>query len=362
MTADDMKILRKLTEIPGPSGSESAVQEYYLELMAPYVDNQYSDRVGNCYHEIYGSKSKRRIMFNAHSDTIGFMVKYIDDQGFVFTEDIGGSPVADPRMLPGTAVNIISRHTGELVPGHFIPIIPYHLVDEEDELHQAVIADRAEMAIDIGVRTQEEAEKILSIGDYVLMRPHFEVLNKRVFASGLDDRLCMFVMYKIAKALHKTDRSKKNTVVFASTVGEEGMLAAAGVSVSSADPDVAITLDVMPATDSIVHDADFEVFKQFGMIKLNDGPVLARGLGISDSVFMALEETCTGMYQIELSKMDTDAQFIHSAGRGVKTGLVMIPVRNAHTQIETVDLKDVDSVIKLCKNFIRNIDSGKCSI
>jgi putative aminopeptidase FrvX len=348
-----LDILKLFIEAPGPSGNEYLAQCEFLDETEHSGFKQYHDEIGNYFTEIPGDPGMPRIMFTAHADTIGFMVKYIDDQGFIFTEDIGGTDAADPKMLPGTKVNIMSRHNNALVPGQFIPVIPYHLVT--DEFDEDMTMTRYEMAIDIGATTFEDAQEQVDIGDYVVFRPQYELLGERISATFLDDRLGMYMLYLIGKWCSKLKGKKRPTVILASTVGEEGMLGAVGVTVNSAKPDISITLDVMPATDMIIHDADFEVFKKHGKCKLEDGPVVARGLGVSDTVFRALEKLCIDKkleYQIELAKLDTDNQFIHN--KGVKTGLIMIPVRNAHTCVETCSVKDIDLTFKLCQYFINN--------
>ena len=346
--------LEELIRAQGPCGNEYLAQCEFSD-MTEYNCNikQYYDQIGNYYTEIPGHPDAPRIMFTAHIDTIGFMVKYIDDMGFIFTEDIGGDSAADPKMLPGTKVHILSRHNKTEVPGQFIPVIPYHLV--HDEFDEQMTSIRYEIAIDIGAETFKQAQVQVDIGDYVIFRPEYETLGERISATYLDDRLGIYLLYMLGKWAAKSKAKKRPTIILASTVGEEGMVGSVGVTVDTAKPDVAITIDIMPATDMIIHDADSEVYKKHGKCKLGDGPVIARGPGVTDSVFIGLEEICMKnniSYQIELSKLDTDNQFIHN--KGVKAGLIMVPVRNAHTCVETCTVKDIDLTLKLCQNFIQN--------
>jgi endoglucanase len=349
----DLDILDKLAGIPGPAGCESEIQAHFLKLTKSMSSKQYTDPVGNCYAEITGNTDKR-VVFTAHCDTVGFMVKYIDDQGFIFSEDIGGNEyggMVDPRMLPGCKVDILSRHNNELVPGHIMPVIPYHLV--KDEFDEDNLGVRYEMAIDIGARTEEEAQLQVDIGDYVIFRKSFEHLGELITTPYLDDRLGVYLLYLIGKHIKNSKAKKKPTVVLCTTVCEESVAGTAGPVVEAARPDVCVTIDVMPATDMIIHDADFEVYKKHGKCKLGDGPVIARGIGVTDEVFKVLEGICTKHdmdYQIELAKADTDNKYIHSAG--ARTGLVMIPVRNAHTPVETFDIKDLDATLKLCQYLV----------
>ena len=349
----DLTKLEELTSVGGVAGDESQAMDVFHKL-TKYSERvkQYKDGVGNHYTEIPGRGSDKRIMFTAHMDTIGFMVKYIDDQGFVFTQDITGYEMADPRMLPGTDVVIYSRKSGKTISGQFMPVIPYHLVDEgtDDEILQ----ERYEIAIDIGSKGESQTKRVVSVGDYVSLKHRFVKLGDRISATHLDDRLGAYVLYEIGKYVHSLRSGKVPTVILAATAGEEGSTGASGLTAKSAQPDISITIDVLPATDTIVYDAEYEVYKKHGKCRLDDGPAIGRGLGISDDVFMALESACEKNnmpYQIELSRFDTDNGFINA--RGIRTGLVLVPVRNVHTAIETCSPKDIEATIKLCKKYTK---------
>jgi len=358
----DLETITRFLEVPGPTGMEAKIQETFLEVMGPHVNKRYTDGIGNCYCEITGDENKPRIVLNAHCDTVGFMVKYIDDRGFIFTEDIGGNEtnIVDPRSLPGTDVQVLCRKDDDVIPGHFNPVVPIHLVSSDD-LEDAV--ERSEIPIDIGAYDQE-ARRHVSVGDYVVFKsePRLTKNKKRLISTNLDDRVGLYCLYAIAKRLARTNRTKKCSVILVSTVSEEAAMGAASPVVHTAEPDIAITVDVTIATDAIVNNADFAIAKEYGDIRLDRGPVLARGVGVSDDVFLALEQIAQKAplpYQIELSGGDTDSIHIQSASGGTKTGVIMVPVRNPHTRIETVSLKDIDTVADLCVRYIRYVDTGK---
>lgn len=352
----DFEVLQKLTSVIGPAGYEDDIQATFLDLMTPFTDSQYTDALGNTYCEISGGPNKQRLMFTAHADTIGFMVRYIDDMGFVFTGDLGGCEVADPKMLPGTDISILSRTLGVVIEGHHCPVLPYHLATEEDT---DLMVDRAEMAIDIGSKSEDETAKLLSIGDFAVIKPECRMLRKRIVGTSLDDRVAMFILYRLAKQFHSRKRSAKSTLVFCATTSEETASGNSGLAASVATPDIAITLDVLPATDVIVHDADFEVAKRYGRLYLDDGPILSRGGGITDSVFIDLETLAVKAKiptQVDLAALDTDGH--HIQRHGVRTGFIGIPVRNAHTRIETVAPGDIEMTVKLCTKYVSYVDQS----
>jgi endoglucanase len=355
----DLDTLNRLIVAPGPSGNEGEVQEIFLDLMGPYVKRQWADPVGNCYSKIDGNPEKPVIMFTAHCDTVGFLVKYIDDRGFLFTQDIPGWDTMDYRSLPGQDVVVLCRKDGKQLHGHFTPVIPVHMMRGED-FDEAI--ERYDLAIDIGVSTEAEAKRHVSVGDYVLLKssPRLSDNKKQLISTNLDDRLGMYCMYQIAKSLSRTKRANKCPVVFASTVCEESVSGSVQVLAVNAEPTISITLEVEPATDSIIHNAEYAIAKQHGIIRLGGGPVITRGISVDDGVFQRLEKLAQKHelpHQIALSEMATDNVFIQQGGKGVRTALVSVPLRNCHTRVETTCLKDIDLTVDLCLKYIRYVDS-----
>ena len=123
-------------------------------------------------------------------------------------------------------------------------------------------------------------------------------------------------------------------------------------------PDVAVAVDVAHATDVRGSDAEEE-----GEHKLGGGPVLMRGPSIHPQVFELLYETAEqeGIpVSLEVSRghTNTDADAVHLSRAGVATGLVSIPVRYMHTPVETVQLDDVEAVVRLLVAFARRLEPG----
>lgn len=361
--------LENLVKIFGPTGYERLIQEYYAGIMKPYVDKVYSDNIGNCYAEISGDKKLPRIMMNAHADSVGFIVKHIDDRGFVFVKDITDFPAIDYRMLPGTSIIIQGRHKDKMVRGHFIPLIPLHLVDD---LEEAI--DRNHLLIDLGVRgkafTEEgkkRVEKHISIGDFVVMEsnPRYQQLNEDHFISAnLDDRVGLYCMYRIAKTINRLESKKRAPIVFVSTVREEDWTGTAATAAQLVSPKYSITFDVTAATDTIRGNNEDFIAQKYGDINLDKGPALPRGTGVNDELFLFMEKLCLGKinprfkihHQIEVDDSGiAENHQILPAKLGIKACGVYIPCRNTHTTIETVSLKDTENTIKLGTEFYKQV-------
>jgi len=363
ITINDYDILDKLVYTFSPSGFEKNIQSYFSEIMSPYITKTTKDKLNNHYFEIKENGDLPKIMISAHCDSIGFIVKHIDEKGFIYTEDIARCETINRRMLPGTQVIILNRKTNKKVSGQFIPIIPLHFETEGDNSTDNIY----EIAIDIGSSSSQQTKSYVNIGDYVVLhnKPKITEIGKKYIAQNLDDRLGLYCMYKIAQNLSRSKIKTKSTVVFVSTTAEESFLGAAQVAANNCKPDISLVIDVTIATDQIAG-SDSDVYKKYGDIRLNRGVVISRGIGADDDLFLFIEKLCKGRkklepkipYQLQLSDSSAEHVQIQVANLGIKTAPISIPIRNPHTAIETVSLKDIESTIILCTEICKKISRG----
>ena len=99
-----LNLMKTLTAVRGISGYEKAVADKLVTLTAPLCDKVWSDAMGNliCFKQGTAPDGERRkIMLCAHMDEIGFLVTFIDDNGFIRVAPIGGiNPVAAAFAAP----------------------------------------------------------------------------------------------------------------------------------------------------------------------------------------------------------------------------------------------------------------------
>ena len=79
----NIELLSKICSVSGAPGHEKKIRNFIIgevkkEGLAYTVDN-----LGNLIVKIKGKK-KRVLWWRAHMDEIGFIVKHIDEKGFVF--------------------------------------------------------------------------------------------------------------------------------------------------------------------------------------------------------------------------------------------------------------------------------------
>jgi endoglucanase len=340
---ESLEFFGKLIECISPSGfEEEAVATWKMRTKA-FADTIERDVHGNCIALMQPGKTPR-IMLAGHIDEIGYMVKYIDEQGYLYFSSVGG---IDLHLLPGQRVWIKGRH------GTLLGVIgrkPIHLLEEEERRKVVKIE---QLWIDIGAVNDEEAKTMVEIGDVAVPAVGFEILQgDMVIGRGFDDKAGAFVVSETLRLLK--GETFTGAVYGVATVQEEIGLRGAQTSAYGISPDIGIAVDVTFATDFPGMDK-----KRTGEIKLGKGPVIARGPNINSKVFELLVNAATKEnipYQVEgVSRgTGTDANVIQLTKAGVATGLVSIPLRYMHTPVEMVHLQDVINAARLLRAFVVN--------
>jgi endoglucanase len=329
---------------PSPSGYEESIQKLVRDYISPDADQVRIDIHGNLIAES-GKTDGPRLMFAGHCDQIGMLVSYIDENGFVYAQTIGGW---DPQQLIGQAMSIWTD-SGE-VPA-VISRKPIHLLTAKE---RTVVVGLDEMWLDVGASTDKQAAELIRVGDPVTldlrMRP---LMNNIVTGPGMDNKTGMWtVIEALRRAAGKAGSDKLACHLHSvSTVQEEIGLRGAKTAAGGINPSVAIAVDVTHASDCPTIDKN----KQ-GDIRLGGGPVIFRGPNINPKVAQRLIELAESNkipYQLAAIGRATpnDANVLQLHGAGVATGLVAIPNRYMHSAVEAISLDDIDHVAELLAHF-----------
>jgi putative aminopeptidase FrvX len=349
MRPESFEFLKALAEAPSPSGHEQPAQKIFRERIRQYADEVQTDVLGNCFGIIRG-KEKPVVMLAGHCDEVGFMVKYIDDQGYLYFASIGG---VDEQLIPGKRVRVHGPKQSLLgVVGRK----PIHLLDPKDREKVPQIHTQF---IDIGAGSRKEAQKHVRLGDPVTFDVGLEsLLGDRVVSRAFDDKVGSFVVAEVLRMTAEKKNRPPCTVYGVSTVQEELGLRGATTSAYQIRPDVGIAIEVGHASD--YPDVDK---KRVGEYKIGAGPILARGANINPQVYELLGRAARKA-KIPLQILGapratgTDANVIQLSRKGVATGLVSIPLRYMHTPAEVLSLKDLDAACRLLAAFLDGLEEG----
>jgi endoglucanase len=335
MNKELKKYFEKLLNTQGPSGFEAETQNVFKEFINKFADKITTDVNGNVVAYKKGN-GKKNIMLIAHADEIGFIIKYIDEKGFIYFSGIGG---IDDSILHGTRINI--HHNNKIVKG-VIGKKPIHLLTEEESKS----FKNEDLWIDIGAKNKTEAIEIVAVGDYITYNPVIDFLpNNLVLTKSADNRVGIFIISCVLKELSKKNLNSNLFVV--SSVQEEIGLRGAHTITYEINPDFGIAIDVTHATD-------YPTIKKekFGDIKLNEGAVIPIGATINPQLNKLLFKAAINTnekIQIEAipNRTGTEANAIQITRSGIAAGLISIPCRYMHTSNEMISLNDIQAAINI---------------
>ncbi len=344
MRKESLAFLKKLLSTPSPSGFESEIQKACKSYVADSVDEVYKDVHGNQFH-VRNPKGKLRVMLAGHVDEIALMVHHIDKEGYLRFLPIGG---VDPSVLDGQRVQV---HTAE---GPMLGVIGRRAIHLTEQADRGKAMQMHDMWIDIGAKDRKEAQRHVSIGDPATINvSHEELLNGRMVARAMDDRIGAFVVLETMRLIAG---KKLDCVVFCvTTVQEEIGLRGAVTSAYGCHPDAGIAVDVSHATDHPDCDA-----KKYGEFTLDGGPMISRGPNINPKIASQLVDIAKKNkipYQMEAAPRGTgtDANAMQLSRGGVATGLVSVPNRYMHSPVEMISLQDAENCAKLLAAWILSL-------
>ncbi|MCX6093620.1 MAG: M42 family metallopeptidase [Candidatus Bipolaricaulota bacterium] len=342
-----IELLRELSDAFGVSGFEDEVREVLRARVAPFVDDVSVDTLGNLIAVRHG-KDKRVMMLDAHMDEVGFLVKWVDDKGYVRFAPIGGW---DERIVPGHRVVLVTRN-GEKRFG-VIGCAPPHILSEE-ERHKPIPMEK--MFVDFGATSRQEATDLgIQIGDpFTIHYPFGPLCEGYVTGKALDDRAGCAVLVEAARRL--ADRKPSLTLAFAFVFGEEVGLRGAKTAAFHLDPSIALAVEGTIGADMP------GVPEESQPTRLGRGPAISvadRSIIVSPKVVRALERVADAEsipYQYKLPTYGgTDAGSIHLSRGGVLTGIVSVPCRFIHSPVSTLRLNDFENTIRLVTSFVRTL-------
>ncbi|MFH1377159.1 MAG: M42 family metallopeptidase [Planctomycetota bacterium] len=338
------RFLERLLSVPSPVGSETAVRAVIADYARAFADNVQIDTMGNLT-AVINPDARPRVMLVGHSDEIGLLVNYIEDDGYLRVAALGG---VDISTYLGYPVDILTRDG--TVRG-VIGSRPIHLQTAAERDAAPTIKT---IWIDIGATSKDDASKRVRIGDPAVVSTGFNVLRDNIcVARGFDNRAGVWVAFEALRQL-KASGSKACVYAVASAqeeIGARGAIPAA----YRLDCDYGVAIDVTFATDY-----PSENTTEQGDVCIGGGPVIARGPVLDDAFADQLLQTAAKHripYQTEATSRSTgtDADYLQISRGGMRTALVSVPVRYMHTPVETLNIGDMAFAAELLAAAISNI-------
>ncbi len=343
MSATVLDTLIELTSLPGPTGQEELVLAWCRDRWSQLGAEVEVQPVGNVLARIPGNGPK--LMIQGHADEIGFMVKSIDDRGFVWLATAQVGPRIPHDRYPVGQPALVLGRDGAQVPGLFATVTGHILVTRAEK-HTLEAND---LFVDLGVETKEAAEALgVYVGANVIWNPPVRRIGKRYVSKAIDDRIALALVTHLIADIDRTALAYDLTI--AATVQEEiGLIGA--TSLTRGGYDLAIAIDNGPLGDYPGVDP------REMPIKLGHGPTLVYKDGSAHydrRIIKRLLDVAT-VNQIPVQEsvvqgMGTDgAAMIRS---GVPTAMMMMATRYTHSPLEMGDERDLEAALALLKAFV----------
>lgn len=343
MPSTTIQILEELSNAIGISGHEHEVRAAIEPHLEGLVDEVRTDTLGNLIATRRGT-GPYTLMLDAHMDEVGFLVSYIEPDGFLRFAPIGGW---DPRIIPSHSMTIIaddgSRHHG------VIGVPPPHITPpaEREKPHRM-----EDLFVDIGAASAAEvAARGIRIGSpAVIAYPFEQITDHIVRGKALDDRAGCAVLIETLRRLQGSD--PEITVVANFAVAEEVGLRGAETAAYQIEPDFAIAVEGTIAADTpgTIARKQPTGFGKGPAISVLDNSMIVSGRMIGALTGTADAESIPWQYKIP-APGGTDAGAIHRSRGGVLAGVVSVPCRYIHSPFSLMRLDDFGHAVDLVSAF-----------
>jgi putative aminopeptidase FrvX len=337
-------LLTALLSASGPSGHEEDPARIWREAASEFAEVT-SDTMGSSFARVSAGEGAPTLALVGHIDEIGIAVTNIEESGLLSFTTIGG---ISPEVLMGQRLELLTLN------GRIPAAIGRKRIQPE-QIRDRPRPELSDLHIDIGAKDRAEAESLVRVGDPgVWVGPPVELPNDRLLSKSLDNRLGAYIALEAARRIAESHEAQVDVVAVAA-VQEEIGLYGARTAAYGLDPQVAIAIDVTPATDVPGGDA-----RRAGPIALGMGAMIARGPTLNKRVTELLGEAAEAegiphAWEIYARTTSTDADEIHFTRAGIPTGLLSIPTRYLHSPNEICALEDVESNIRLIVAFAKRL-------
>jgi len=326
-----IELIKKLTMTSGASGNEKGVSKIISEMMVSNVDEIKEDSMGNliCIKKGTG----KRIMLAAHMDEVGVIITHVEENGFLRFSALGGIN------------HFCSLYQKVLFENGLIGVVGY-----EEDIEEIKNMKLNNLYIDVGAKSKQDIQDKVNIGDVAVFEGAFWNEDDRIVSKALDDRVGCAILVELSKRLKNCD----SEIIYTFTTQEEVGLRGAKTAAYTINPDMAIVIDVTAPGDTPK--------AKPSPIRCGEGPIIKivdRASIINpkmkDMIIDAAEKE--GLpYQLKVSNVGgTDAGAISLSREGIPTASLAIPCRYLHSPVETINLSDVNNMVKLAEAVIRSV-------
>lgn len=334
------KLLIDLSNADAVASKESEVRTILRNEMEAYSDDISYDGIGSIiFHKKGKANTNLKLMFTAHMDEVGFLVRHISDIGFVYLIALGGVLNKSKEMQ---RVRITTQE-GKKVLG---------LLNVTKDEHGAV----KDMYVDLGCDCLADVEKLgVEIGDMVCFDSSCTQFNSEDIYAGkaMDDRSGCYVIAQACKRLQEMEHD--NDVYFVGTSSEEVGVRGGKLATYEVNPDIVFAIDVANNPELVKNYTNHRLLGKGCMIVHYD-KTLAPNEKLLRFV-KSLAKRYDIPFQCDMfSGGGTDAGNAHLSRNGKLAMVLGIPLRYCHGSYSLVHRDDLESTINLVVSLVKELN------
>lgn len=347
---NSIDLLKSLSQTDGIAGHEHDVKALMHDYLSPVSDEIVEDQLGGIYGKRNATNGSRSLMVTGHLDEVGFIITYIDENGFIRFTTAGGwwSQVMLSQKVT------ITTEDGKKIRG-IIGSKPPQVLSQK-ERNQTV--DIKEMFIDIGAKDKAEVEALgIEVGNMVTPYSEFETLanDQYITSKAFDNRYGCALAVDVLNNLK--DESIDINLYSGADVQEEVGLRGAKVAAQTVKPDLALAIDVAISYDTP------GLSGQLSDTKLGDGPVgiIMDSSNIGHTGLIKQIKKVAKAHNIPVQWDSTigggtDAGSIHVANEGIPTLSLGIALRYMHSNVSVIHTEDYQRSVDLVTEFVKSLN------
>lgn len=339
------ELIKTLTEMSGPIGQEHDVVDFVESLWQEAGATTERTRLNNLLAHVGGTGPK--VLLVAHADELCYLVRAIDDNGFIWLangQGWGRTTSFRDAFTIGQRVRILSR-TGEL---------PGVIATTAGHIATLALPAPSELSwndfwVDTGMTKAELLERGVTPGTRIIWDATTEQFGHHIVGKALDDRVLLAVMTELLKRVSPDELTCQLTL--GCSVQEEIGVIGAFAMTAHTDFDYAIALEIGLAAD-IPSVPDHAV-----SLRLGQGPALIH----KDSLVHYDHRLTTHLENVAKS---IDLQIQHAVfgsfgsdgsalmKADIPSALVAFPARYTHTPFETAHMSDIEGLVDWMAAFV----------
>jgi len=207
-----LKCLEEIISTPSPVSYYEEINPVIEKYAGMFGQKVTYDRKHTAYIAIEGEDNSRTVMVGAHLDTLGMVVRRIDDNGCLRVRQLGG---LNFPSLEGETVHVVTRE-GKKYSG--IMACQSHSVHVFDDAKTLTRDEKSMIVVlDEDVHSEKEVKELgIQHGDIISLEPHFTVTDNGYIKSRfIDDKACAACALAVLKAMKEQELVPSCSVWFA---------------------------------------------------------------------------------------------------------------------------------------------------